>query len=109
MRNKSQGGNSIVSGSMAADITGRGIDMRGARGFFMDASWSGGGSPVGVLHIQHAMEDVDVDYKTIASWNISGDDSETCDWTAFSGRFVRGKYVRGSGTGTMILALNRKE
>lgn len=108
MRNKSQVGNSIVSGSMAGSITGIGIDMRGARGFFMDASWSGS-TPVGVLHIQHSMEDVDADYKTIASWTVNGDSSETCDWTAFSGRYVRAKYVRTSGTGTLIVGLNRKE
>lgn len=104
----SQQANTVIAQSMGADITGRGVDMRGARGFFMDAAWSGGGSPVGVLILQTAMVDVDAEYKDFRSFTVNVDGSVTYDCTRFNGVYVRAFYDRTSGTGTMSVALNRK-
>lgn len=108
MLNNSQPFTSINAQSLGANVTGLAADARGARGIFGEFEWSGGGSPVGTLYLETAVEESGT-YREIAAWPISGNSgSETVEYPNFNGGFIRWRYARTSGTGTGTGKFNLK-
>lgn len=109
MRNKSAPATSINAQSMGADITGFFIEQRGAKGFFMALDWSAGGTPTGTFFLEAIIEEGDTPH-VIASWPISGNSgSETLNHMGYRGGWIRGRYARSGGSGTLTCKFNSKE
>ncbi len=108
MRNKSAAPYTINAGSMGADITGSLLDARGAHGCYLDASWTGT-SPLGTLFLESTPVEAGTP-RILYEWPISGNaGSETLDYTKFNGGFIRARFARTSGTGSLSVQINLKE
>lgn len=90
--------------SMGADVTSSSKNLDGVVGYAVQFVWSGGGSPVGTFSLEASNDDEN--YTTISgsSFSVSGNSGNYLANVQFAGySYVRAKYVRTSGSGTLTI------
>jgi hypothetical protein len=89
----------IVAGNIGANLSGEALDTRNGVGVAFTANITGGGSPVGVLHIDGKIGDGE--WVSITSKAVSADGDFFIEKTDWLYEKTRLRYVRASGTGTI--------
>ncbi len=98
----------ISAQTMGADITSTAVDVKESRSYAVQAVWSAGTSPVGVLYLQGSLDNVT--YTDITSSAVSGNTGSiliNVELPAY--QYIKVFYDRTSGTATMTAKVNIKQ
>lgn len=105
------------AGDMSGDVTSSAVDVRYLDSAALQAVWSNGSTPVGVLTVQgsvnYGQPGVTAAWTTIslsATLNVSGSSgSAIADLTQITYPYVRMVYTRSSGSGSLDIWVSGKE
>lgn len=101
--------NIITTGSMASSITSTSYDVSEVNNVAVQAVWSSGSTPVGTTTLEASLDDTNYTEITDSSLAVSGNSGSNFYNIQDPGyRYLRLKYNRTSGSGTLNVKISGK-